>query len=126
MFVEIKTVKFRHSVLPPAYTHGSIIMEIKMNWKEEYINIPTVMASLLNGDCAPAAFFAKVLNYPTEGNFAWELWQALSRSGPIDVNSAKEFYLQCGYLPFCGYPLVQLQMFWPHGSIISTKGTDNE
>ena len=50
------------------------------------------------------------LDFPTEGQFAADLWQLLS-SGvgrlPFQYAEAAQMYRDCGYIPFSGYPLAR-------------------
>ncbi len=49
---------------------------------------------------------AEALGWPTEGRFAAYLWQRLS-SSRYPCDQAAALYRACGYIPFCGYPLVR-------------------
>lgn len=55
-------------------------------------------------DDLPAEAYA--LDFPTEGEWACRLWELLS-GGYMPLSDASVLYRACGYIPFCGYPLVR-------------------
>ena len=60
-------------------------------------------------DVARANFLArnlKAMGSPTDGNFAYEIWEILSsHMSPVPYFVACKLYLKAGYKPFMGYPL---------------------
>ncbi len=50
---------------------------------------------------------SECLDWPTEGPFAWELWRLCSSMYGLPHDDAAQLYRDCGYIPFCGYPLVR-------------------
>lgn len=47
------------------------------------------------------------LDFPTEGEFAGELWQLCSSIHGLPYDVAADLYRACGYIPFSGYPLTR-------------------
>lgn len=71
------------------------------NMIKESDRIPT--QCLLNGDAIKAS---EALGHPITGLFAVKLWESLSSyHSPLTGSAAAQLYRDCGYIPFCGYPL---------------------
>ena len=51
---------------------------------------------------------AEELGHPTEGEWAMRLWQLCSSHRGLPVTDGKMLYMECGYIPFQGYPLVRI------------------
>lgn len=47
---------------------------------------------------------AEAMDFPRVGLFAEKLWKLCS-SGRLPYQEAAQLYRDCGYIPFCGYPL---------------------
>jgi hypothetical protein len=57
------------------------------------------------------AIAARELGRPKTGEFAFKLWQLLSKDFPFPVRQSKQIYEACGYEPFRGYPLTRKKDF---------------
>jgi hypothetical protein len=50
---------------------------------------------------------ARQMNRPTTGPFAESLWHACSGLHGLNVQQAKQLMIECGYVPFKGFPLTR-------------------
>lgn len=50
--------------------------------------------------------WAKIYHSPVEGKGACELWRFANTV--FDIPKANQLMRDCGYIPFCGYPLKRL------------------
>jgi hypothetical protein len=50
---------------------------------------------------------AEVQGFPTEGEFATELWRRTHSTYCLPYDEAAWLLRKCGYIPFCGYPLAR-------------------